>query len=70
MRASARGRVGMVTWGHGAEKTRGPEAQGEAVQKCKSACGLCKSAEVWNEKGVGVGAGVGVVSFKGKPETG
>jgi len=30
----------------------------------------CKSAKVWNEKGVGVGAGIGVVEFKGKPETG
>ncbi len=31
------------------------------MQKCKSACGLCKSAEVRSEKGVGVG----VVLFKG-----
>jgi hypothetical protein len=44
------------------------EARRDTVQKCKSAYGLCKSAKVWNEKGVG--AGVGVVSLKGKPETG
>jgi len=37
------------------------------LQTYKSARGLCKSAKVWNEKGVGVG--VGVVEFKGKPET-
>ncbi len=42
------------------------------MQKCKPACGLCKSAKVWNEKGVGVGAGVGVgvVSLRGKLEAG
>ncbi len=56
----------MVTWGREHERPRGLEAQGEVVRKCKSACGLCKSAKVWSEKGVGVG----VVSLKGKPETG
>jgi hypothetical protein len=46
---AAKGHVGKVTRGHG--HTRGPEAQrlggtGRAVQRCKPAYGLCKSAKV------------------------
>ena len=41
--------MGTVTRGQGAESNRDAEAQRETVQTCKPACGLCKSAKVWNE---------------------
>ncbi len=60
--------MGKLTRGQEAESNRDAEAQRETVQTCKPACGLCKSAKVWNENEKGVG--VGVVEFKGRREAG